>query len=215
MRKYFDIELERLNDLLLKMGVMVEELIDISIDSLLKQDEVLADKVINLDIEIDKMEIKIEKKCIELIALQQPKAKDLREISTILKIITDLERIGDNGVNIAKITKRLSNEIYIKPLIDIPHMANISKEMLRKSLDSFVKKDEELAREVAKMDDIVDDIYETIYIELLDILIEDKSKMKQIVDLLFIGRYIERISDHTTNICERIIYMISGNRVNY
>lgn len=215
MRKGFDKELENLNDLLLKMGAMVEELIDMSIDSIFKQDEELADKVIILDDKVDEMETKIEKICIGLIALQQPKAKDLREISAILKIITDLERIGDNGVNIAKVTKTLSKEKYVKPLIDIPRMAKISKKMIRKSLDSFVKKDIELAKEVAGMDDIVDDIYEEIYMDLLEMLSEDKSIMKQVINLLFIGRYIERISDHTTNICERIIYMITGNRVNY
>lgn len=215
MRKHFDNELEYLNDSLLKMGVMVEEMIDISIQSLLKQDVDLADKVIELDDKVDDMEIKIEKKCLELIALQQPMAKDLRDISAILKIITDLERIGDHGVNIAKVTKRLANEEYIKPLIDIPRMADISKDMIRKSLDSFVKKDESLAREVAKMDDEIDDIYEEIYLELLEMLTENKDIMTQVINLLFIGRYIERIADHTTNICERIIYMVSGVRVEY
>ncbi|MBS4540101.1 phosphate signaling complex protein PhoU [Clostridium sp. D2Q-11] len=215
MRKYFDKELENLHDSLLKMGVMVEEMIDISIDSLLKQDDVLADKVIELDDRVDEMEIKIEKKCLELIALQQPMAKDLRDISAILKIITDLERIGDHGVNIAKVTKKLSKEDYIKPLIDIPRMANISKKMIRKSLDSFVKKDIELAKEAAKMDDEIDDIYEKIYLELLEMLTQNKEIMTQVVNLLFIGRYIERIADHTTNICERIIYMVSGIRVEY
>lgn len=215
MRKYFDKELEDLNALLLKMGILTEEIIGISIKSLLNQDADLADKVIKLDDKIDDMEIIIEEKCLELIVLQQPMAKDLREISAILKIITDLERIGDHGVNIAKITKKLSKEEYIKPLIDIPRMADISKKMIRKSLESFVKKDVELAKQAAKMDDIVDDIYEDIYVELLEMLTQNKNIMSQVVDLLFIGRYIERISDHTTNICERIIYMVNGIRTNY
>lgn len=164
MREYFDKEIKHLNNLLLEMGEKSEQLIEMSIESLLNQDIELADKAIELDKDIDNMEIIIEKKCLELIVLQQPMAKDLREISAILKIITDIERIGDNGVNIAKISKKLSKEKYIKPLVDIPKMANISKEMIKKSLESFIKKDVELAKETARMDDIVDDIYGYIYI---------------------------------------------------
>ncbi|MGO1712377.1 MAG: phosphate signaling complex protein PhoU [Senegalia sp. (in: firmicutes)] len=215
MREYFDKEIKHLNNLLLEMGEKSEQLIEMSIESLLNQDIELADKAIELDKDIDNMEIIIEKKCLELIVLQQPMAKDLREISAILKIITDIERIGDNGVNIAKISKKLSKEKYIKPLVDIPKMANISKEMIKKSLESFIKKDVELAKETARMDDIVDDIYGDIYIELLEILTQKKQIMYQVIDLLFVGRHIERIADHTTNICERIIYMVDGKRINY
>ncbi|MGO3168972.1 phosphate signaling complex protein PhoU, partial [Senegalia sp. (in: firmicutes)] len=201
MREYFDKEIKHLNNLLLEMGEKSEQLIEMSIESLLNQDIELADKAIELDKDIDNMEIIIEKKCLELIVLQQPMAKDLREISAILKIITDIERIGDNGVNIAKISKKLSKEKYIKPLVDIPKMANISKEMIKKSLESFIKKDVELAKETARMDDIVDDIYGYIYRELLEILTQKKQIMYQVIDLLFVGRHIERIADHTTNIC--------------
>lgn len=215
MREYFDKEIKHLNNLLLEMGEKSEQLIEMSIESLLNQDIELADKAIELDKDIDNMEIIIEKKCLELIVLQQPMAKDLREISAILKIITDIERIGDNGVNIAKITKKLSKKKYIKPLVDLPKMANISKEMIKKSLESFIKKDVELAKETARMDDIVDDIYGDIYIELLEILTQKKQIMYQVIDLLFVGRHIERIADHITNICERIIYMVDGKRINY
>ncbi|MGO1653105.1 phosphate signaling complex protein PhoU [Senegalia sp. (in: firmicutes)] len=215
MREYFDKEIKHLNNLLLEMGEKSEQLIEMSIESLLNQDIELADKAIELDKDIDNMEIIIEKKCLELIVLQQPMAKDLREISAILKIITDIERIGDNGVNIAKITKKLSKKKYIKPLVDLPKMANISKEMIKKSLESFIKKDVELAKQTARMDDIVDDIYEEIYIELLEMLTENKQIMYQVIDLLFVGRHIERIADHITNICERIIYMVDGKRINY
>ncbi|MGO1479457.1 phosphate signaling complex protein PhoU, partial [Senegalia sp. (in: firmicutes)] len=192
MREYFDKEIKHLNNLLLEMGEKSEQLIEMSIESLLNQDIELADKAIELDKDIDNMEIIIEKKCLELIVLQQPMAKDLREISAILKIITDIERIGDNGVNIAKISKKLSKEKYIKPLVDIPKMANISKEMIKKSLESFIKKDVELAKETARMDDIVDDIYGYIYRELLEILTQKKQIMYQVIDLLFVGRHIER-----------------------
>jgi len=215
MRKYFDNDMEKLKKMLFDMGILAEEIIDISINSLLKKDEKLANIAIKLDEKVDEMEYIIEGKCLELIALQQPMAKDLREISAILKIITDIERIGDHGVNIAKVTKSISKEEYIKPLVDIPKMADISKKMIRKSLESFVEKDVQLAKQVAKMDDIVDNIYEEIYLELLNKLTEDKKIMNQVINLLFIGRYIERIADHTTNICEKIIYMVDGKRTHY
>ncbi|NBI06771.1 phosphate signaling complex protein PhoU [Senegalia massiliensis] len=215
MRKYFDNDMKKLKKMLFDMGILAEEIIDISINSLLKKDEKLANRAIKLDEKVDEMEYIIERKCLELIALQQPMAKDLREISAILKIITDIERIGDHGVNIAKVTKRISKEEYIKPLIDIPKMADISKEMIRRSLESFVEKDVQLAKQVAKMDDTVDNIYEEIYVELLNKLTEDKRIMNQVINLLFIGRYIERIADHTTNICEKIIFMVDGKRIHY
>ncbi|WP_026895180.1 phosphate signaling complex protein PhoU [Clostridiisalibacter paucivorans] len=215
MRRNFDYQLQELQEMLLKMGALVENIIELAIDSLVKQDVEMADRVIILDDKADKMEVEIEIKCLELIALQQPKAKDLRKISSILKIITDLERIGDHGVNISKATKKMSNEKYIKPLIDIPKMANHAKMMIKKSLDSFVKEDVKLAEGVANTDDIVDDIYESMYVELLEMLSKDKSIMNQVIDLLFIGRYIERIADHTTNICERVIYMVTSERVEF
>jgi len=203
MREIFETQLNELQNSLLQMGKMIENILDLSLNSLIEQDIVLADKVIEFDDEIDKMEVDIEMKCLELIALQQPKAKDLRKISTILKIITDLERIADHGVNIAEITKKIGKEQFIKPLIDIPKMAELVKMMVSRSLYSFVTEDVELAKEVAKMDDLVDRIC------------VDKNIMKQAVNLLFIGRYLERVADHTTNICERIIYMISGKKVKY
>jgi phosphate transport system protein len=212
MREAFEQQLRELKESLLKMGAMVENAIELSLKALVEQDIELAEKVIEIDDKIDLIEVEIENKCLELIALQQPKARDLRRISTILKIITDLERIGDHGVNIAQVTKKIGKEKFIKPLIDIPKMADIVRTMIRKSLNSFVDEDVELAKEVALMDDQVDDIYEDIYVELLEMLSENKAIMKQVVHLLLIGRYLERIGDHTTNICERIIYMVTGKR---
>ncbi|EOD01470.1 phosphate signaling complex protein PhoU [Caldisalinibacter kiritimatiensis] len=215
MREAFEQQLKELEKSLLKMGAMVEDAIDLALKALVNQDLEMADKVIELDDKIDIIEVQIEQKCLELIALQQPKAIDLRRISTVLKIITDLERIGDHGVNIANITKKIGKEKFIKPLIDIPKMADVARSMVKKSLDSFVNEDLELANEVAEMDDIVDDIYEDIYVELLQMLTEDKTIMEQVMHLLLIGRYLERIGDHTTNICERIHYMVTGERVVY
>jgi len=169
-----------------------------------------------MDKKIDELEIIIEKKCINLIALQQPLAKDLREIAAILKIITDLERIGDLAVNIARMSLKYSKEEFIKPLIDLPKMESLIKQMIRESLDSFVNRDPELARKTAIMDDQVDEYYEKIYTELLEILAtRHEIKREKVVELLFVGRYLERMADHVTNICERVVFMTEGKREYY
>lgn len=215
MRAILDSKMVKIQGLLLKMSANVEEIVEKSIRSLVSQDLELAKEVIALDERIDELEEQIEKKCINVIATQQPLASDLRKLSSILKIITDLERIGDHAVNIAEVVGDIGEEKLIKPLIDIPKMADIAREMIRKSLDAYVQEDEKLAAQVALMDDEVDDLYEGIYHELLDLYSEDKTIMKQLTQLLFIGRYLERIADHTTNICERIIYMVTGKREHY
>lgn len=215
LRKHFDEQLENLKEQLIKMGTIVEEEIGIAIKALVNQDLDLLDKVFELEGKSDQLEIDIEDKCLDILALQQPIAKDLRMISTILKIIIDLERIGDHGVNIAKVTKSLCAQKLIKPLEDIPKMADIAQKMIKMSLDSFINEDPELAKEVALMDDQVDDLYEGIYLELLEMLTTDKKTMPQIINLLLIGRYLERIADHTTNICEGIVYMTTGHRLEF
>ncbi|KNF09935.1 phosphate-specific transport system accessory protein PhoU [Gottschalkia purinilytica] len=213
MRKSYDQKLKDLHFSLLEMGASVEKVIHLSIESLVKQDLEKAEEAIKLDNEVDRMELEIEEQCLELFALQNPLAGDLRKISSIMKIITDLERVGDYGVNIANITKKIGRQKLIKPLVDIPKMAEITKTMVIKSLDSFVKEDKELAIEVAEMDDLVDELYDSICVELLKMVGENKEIIEQVVNLLFIGRYLERIADHTTNICERIIYILTGERV--
>lgn len=215
MRKRFDEQLKDLKEQLLKMGAIVEEEIEISIKSLINQDIQLIEKVIELEEKTDELEIIIEDKCLDLLALQQPIAKDLRMISTILKIITDLERIGYHGINIAKVTKKIGKERFIKPLVDIPKMSEIAKKMIKMSLDAFINEDPETAKQITLMDDQVDKLYEEIYMELLGMLSNDKEIMPQVINLLLIGRYIERIADHTTNICEGIIYMATGHRLEF
>lgn len=215
MREKFDNQIGELRTLVLDMGNMVEDIISKSLTALINKDIKLADEIISLDDQVDVMEMNIENKCLNLIALQQPRAKDLRCISTALKIITDLERIGDYGVNIAKIIKEIGSDEFIKPLVDIPKMGNIATKMIRGCLDSYIKESKEQAVETALMDDEMDRLYNYIYVELLDMLSNDKRIIKQTTELLFIGRYLERIGDHITNICERIIYMINGERVKY
>lgn len=213
MRQRFINQLRELNIKLLKMGSMVENIIEVSVQSLVNKDLDMARKVYELDDKIDELELEIEKDCMHLLALQQPMAKDLRTIGTILKIITDLERMGDHAVNIAKITIKIGDAPLIKPLIDIPRMAKLAENMVSKSLDAFMKEDVELAKEVALEDEAVDEIYEDIYMELIEMMIEKPEIIQQATYLLFIGRYLERIADHATNVGERIIYMVTGERV--
>ena len=212
LRKNFHQQLEDLKLLLIEMGATVERVIELSIEGLENQDLEKSNQAIKLDDEVDRLEIEIEKKCLNLFALQTPVAVDLRKISTILKMITDLERIGDYAVNIAYDTISINNRKLIKPLQDIPLMADITKEIVRGSLDSFVREDAELARETASKDDLVDDIYSKMYSELLEALRKENSDTEQIVYLLCIGRHLERMADHATNICEKIVYMTTSER---
>ncbi|AZR74468.1 phosphate transport system regulatory protein PhoU [Anoxybacter fermentans] len=214
-RRSFDEELNALKEEMLKMGSYVEEAIHKAVKSLAEQDVELAVEVCEKDERIDEYEVLIEEKCIRLIALQQPVAKDLRTIGMIIKIITDLERIGDNACNIARITQKIGKEPLIKPLIDIPRMADLACEMVHQSLNAFVNQDPELAREIARKDDEVDILNAQIFRELLTFMMADPSTINQSTYLLFVGRYLERIADHATNICERIIYMTTGQRESF
>lgn len=212
-RNYFDNELQELIKDLIKMSSIVEEALSDSINALKNKDIDLAEKVITQDDIVDKMELDIEDKCLKLIALQQPIAKDLRIIATALKIVTDLERIADHAVDISKITKRLSGEKYIKELIDIPRMAYIVTGMVKDSIDAYVKQDVEKAKEVSRRDDEVDGLHSQIFRELLLLMMEDPKKINQSTHFLFVSQYIERVADHVTNICEWIIYAVTGEHV--
>lgn len=213
-RNYFDQELQELQVSLLKMSSMVEEILHNSIKALKAQNVELSQKVIEDDDLIDEMEFVVEDKCLKLIALQSPLAKDLRLIATALKIITDLERIADYAVDIAKITIKLANEKYIKELIDIPRMSEIAVNMVKGSIDAYVNLDIEEAKNVAKMDDEMDALYKQIFRELLFIMMEDNNTVHQATYFLLISRYLERIGDHVTNICERIIHTVTSEHVN-
>ena len=212
-RNHFDNELQELIKDIIKMSSIVEDALSYSIKALKKQDIKLADIVIAQDDLVDKMELEIEDKCLRLIALQQPIAKDLRIIATALKIVTDLERIADHAVDIARITKRLSGEKYIKELIDIPRMAHIVTGMVKDSIDAYVRQDVDKAREVSMRDDEVDGLHSQIFRELLLLMMEDPRKINQSTYFLFISQSIERIADHVTNICEWIIYAVTGEHV--
>lgn len=209
-RKHFTQKILDIKHKVLKMGALVENIIDTAMTALKTQDLDLAGKVCVMDDEIDQLDLEIEQECIMLLALQQPLAKDLRTIASVLKIITDLERMGDNAVNIAEVTLEIGMEPIMKPLVDIPKMATITQEMIKMSLDAFVQEDIELAEKAAERDEEVDSLYETVINDILSIITEKKEHTKQGTKLMFIGRYLERIADHSTNICERTIYMITG-----
>jgi phosphate transport system protein len=209
-REHFSQNILDVKHKVLRMGSMVENVINMSVEALKQQDIELAKKVYEEDDKIDAIELEIEQECMTLLALQSPLARDLRTIATALKIITDLERMGDHAVNIAKITLEIGREKLIKPLVDIPRMAVMCQEMVRLSLDAFVKEDVELAEKVARMDQAVDDIYEIILEEILDIISNHRETTRQATRLLFVARFLERVADHSTNICERLIYMVTG-----
>lgn len=209
-RHSFDNELEELHMELIRMGSLVEESIDNTIYALKKQDVELARNVFKNDDVIDDLEQKIEKKCMNLIARQQPLAKDLRTISTALKIITDMERIADHSSDIAEITIRMANEKYIKPLIDIPKMAELAKQMVNKSIDAYVRQDIALAEEVCASDDEVDDLFNKIILELISIMKNDAQTVEQAIDFMFIAKYLERMADHATNIGEWVVFNVTG-----
>jgi phosphate transport system protein len=208
----FDNALRELQQDILRMGSLVEEAIALSIQSLVKQDQELAQKVIDGDAAVDEMEIQIEEKCIRLIATQQPMAKDLRKISTAFKIVGDLERMADHACDIARTTMRIGNEPFIKPLIDIPRMAEIAQKMVKDCLDAYVNEDVRRAQELTRDDDLVDHLHSQVFRELLTYMMEDPRTIRQSTHLLFISRFLERIADHATNIGERVIYLVTGER---
>ena len=215
MRKNYQKQLDELKDEMLIMAGKVEEAIWESINALQEQDLDRANKVVENDDIIDELEIKLEEMSTKLIALQQPVAGDLRTIIVISKLATDLERIGDHAVNIAEKVLEIGNEPLIKPLIDIPKMTEIVTRRLKESLDAFIRFDSSAAREIAREDEEVDKCDERILTELLEMMAEDSSIVEQATSLIFISRFLERIGDHSTNICERVIYMDTGKRETY
>ncbi|MDO4482018.1 MAG: phosphate signaling complex protein PhoU [Bacillota bacterium] len=209
MRNRFDEQLEQLNIMMVKMGAMCEDAISIAMIGLLNDDDELIEKVFGIEDEIDQMEKDIENICMKLLLQQQPVAKDLRIISSALKMITDMERIGDQAEDIAEISKYIKNN-SVKNKIHLKEMAESASRMVTESIDSFVKKDLNLALKVVKDDDILDDLFAQVKNELIAIISEDTSSGEFCLDLLMIAKYLERIGDHATNIGEWVEYMITG-----
>ena len=210
MRNRFDRQLVQLNNELIEMGGMIEKSISDTVKALVNQDIELASNVIEYDEEIDHQEREIEQLCLKLLLQQQPVAKDLRLISAALKMITDMERIGDHATDISEITIELSKESYIKKLDHIQQMAKETMVMLVQSVEAFVNKDMDKARTVIVHDDVVDDLFNKVKAELIAMIHEDVNAGEQASDLLMAAKYFERIGDHATNISEWVIFSITG-----
>jgi len=210
----YEEKMGHLQERLQYMGSLVEDSIARSIEALKRQDMDLAQAVIDADDIIDDLEAEIEEKCLEVIATQQPMAKDLRRVATLFKMINDLERMADYATSIAKITLRIADQPLIKPLVDIPRMAVLSQKMVKQALDAYVRQDVELAAAVGQDDDEVDKLFGQIFRELLTIMMENPKTITQATHLLFVGRWLERISDHATNIAEEVIFLVTGEKKN-
>ena len=210
MRNRFDRELIHLNDELIEMGSLIEKAIEKAISALVNQDAELARETIMMDEEIDDKEREIEHLCLKLLLQQQPVAKDLRVISSALKMITDMERIGDQASDISEITLQLADKKYIKELETIQNMAKEASVMLVKSIEAFVNKDVVLAGEVIGKDDVVDDLFMKVKNELIELISRNTDNGEQATDFLMIAKYLERIGDHATTIAEWVIFSITG-----
>lgn len=211
-RSSYHQSLDELQLELLAMGRLVEEQIRQSVESLKMVDDKLAREIVEMDDTIDAMLLKIEERSLKLIALQQPLASDLRIIGMAMKIAVDLERIADHAVDIAKVAIRMAGDALVKPLIDIPYMAELALDMLRDSIRSYTERDIQRAAALADKDDQVDSLYSKVISELTGMMGSDLRVNRQLTHLMMVSHYIERVADHTTNIGEGVIYMVTGKR---
>jgi len=210
MRTVFHKRLREIQDDILAMGSMVSKALLRSIDALKNRDLELARQIITDDQKINGKRFEIEEKCIELIATQQPMASDLRIIIAILNITTEIERIGDYAVGIARIAIMIGDEPPLKPLIDIPRMAEQTADMLRRSLDAFINRDADAAKKIAIEDDLVDHLYDQVFRELLIFMAEDPKTITRATRLMWTAHNLERAADRVTNICERVVFIVTG-----
>jgi phosphate transport system protein len=214
-RADFDKELRRLQDDVLMLGSMVEKAIAKSLEALKSRDLQLSQQVMDEDDVIDQSRIRLEEECVDLIATQQPLARDLRAIVAILHITSELERMGDYAEGISKISLMMGSAAPLKPLIDIPRMGAIASDMLKRSLDALVNRDSLAAAQVCRDDDLVDQLYDQVYRELLTFMIEDPRTIRRATYLLWIAHDLERIADRATNIAERVLYLVTGRIAEY
>ena len=213
--KRYEEDLKKLRENILYMGGLVEDQIQKAVNSLVDRDSPLAETIIQRDHEVNRLDVEIDDLCIQLLALHQPAARDLRFITTALKITTDLERIGDMAVNICERALELNVEPQLKPYIDIPRMAKTSQRMIHESLDAFVREDTELALKVCKDDQEVDDLNSQIFRETISFMIEDPHTINRAMKISSISKYLERIADHATNIAEMVVFMVKGKSIRH
>ena len=211
MRVRYLEQLKQLNGMLIDMGRLIEEAIEMAITALMKQDVALAKKAIDFDEEIDQMEKNIENLCFHLLLLQQPVAKDLRFVSAAMKMVTDMERIGDHAADISEMTILMADSPYIKRLAHLKQMAAETTDMVVKSIEAYVENNVEKAFRVMEQDDVVDDLFVTVKNELIKLINDDIQNGEQAADLLMVAKYFERIGDHATNIAEWVVFSVNGN----
>ena len=215
MRRKFEEQLLQLNRALVEMGEMVKQAITDAIRALITQDVELANRIIAADDNVDSKEDEIEALCIQIILQQQPVARDLRQITSVMKIITDLERIGDHASDISEITNYLADKQFIKKLDHIPKMAEATVKMVTDSIEAFVQNNLELAKSVIEYDDVVDDLFTAVKNDLIALINSDAKTGDQALDLLMIAKYFERIGDHATNVAEWVVFSLTGRHKNH
>jgi phosphate transport system protein len=213
--KHYEQQLRILKEKLLLMSHKAEQMISDSIKALVERRPTLAEEVIARDDEIDKLEIESDDLCYEILALEQPVARDLRFIATALKIVKDIERIGDIAVNIAERAQELIHEPELKRLVDLPIMADAAQKILKESLDAFVNSDVDLAEKVISNDNVVDGLYEQIFRELLTYMLEDPRSISRAIKLIFIAKHLERVGDHSANIAEMVVFLVRGQDIRH
>ncbi len=215
IQRHFDKDIEEIKELLLRMGAMVEDAIQQSIRALEERDFAIAEQVIANDDRIDRMEVQIDQHVIELLARMQPAAGDLRFIAAVMKITPELERIADLAQDVCERVIELSREPQVKPLVQLPRLADDAQQMVRQALDAFVRNDASLAREVIQQDDIVDQLTVDSFRTLLTYMLEDPRNISPAIRLTFVGKYFERMADHATNICEMVVYLVEGTMIKH
>jgi phosphate transport system protein len=213
--RHYEAELKGLHVKILEMGGFVEKQIADAVDAMINRDDEQARVIIDRDQMVNRMDVQVDDLCLRLLALHQPAARDLRLITTGLKITTDLERIGDMAVNMCERILELNREPQLKPFLDLPRMAEVAQHMLRESLDSFVREDVDLALAVCREDDVIDDLNSQLFRELLSYMVEDPQTTRRAIRLLFIAKYLERIGDHATNIAEMVVFMVRGKSIRH
>lgn len=209
-REGFERELRKLKDDIIRMGTRVGEAIHRAVDALQRRDLALAEQIVREDDAIDAMHMELEQRCMRLLATQQPMAGDLRAIAAVFVITIDLERAADHAEGISRAVARLGTEPLVKPLVDIPKMETQIQVMIRDTLDAFRTQDAALARRVAATDDAVDELRNQVFHDLLNIMIKDPQTVPRALELLIVARHLERAADHITNVCERVVYMVTG-----
>ena len=215
MKKHYSGQLADVREMVLRMGGLAEQMTRRVIHALVQRDAGILAEVRAMESQVNQLHVEIDEACLELIALRQPAAADLRFITAAMKIIVDMERIGDQAINIVERAESLLAVPPVKPLIDIPRMADIAQEMLKASLDAYVNGDDNLAYQTILRDDEVDQLKDQVFRELLTFMMSDPTTIPRAMDLILVSRHIERIADHATNICEDVIFMVKGKDVRH